>query len=225
MHLLLVEDSKRLQESLGAGLRRSGYAVDIAGDGESGLRYARHNPYDVIILDLMLPVLDGLTVLRQLRAEGNDTNVLVLTARRAVEQRVQGLREGADDYLGKPFAFDELLARIEALVRRRYQEKSPVLRVGPLALDTAARIVQRGGEDVQLSRREYALLEYLTFRKGEIVSREQIEDHLYGERDFPMSNAVDRLVCSLRKKIEAPGEAPLLRTRRGLGYMLDEPEP
>ncbi len=222
MHLLLVEDSKRLQESLGAGLRRSGYAVDIAGDGEEGLRYARHNPYDVVILDLMLPRLDGLSVLRHLREEGNQTHILILTARSEVEDRIEGLREGADDYLGKPFAFDELLARIEALVRRRYQEKSPVVHIGPLTFDVAARTVNRAGATIELSRREYALFEYLAYRKGEVVSRLQIEDHLYSERDFPMSNAVDRTICSLRKKIETPGCPPLLKTRRGLGYILDD---
>ncbi|MFG0251587.1 MAG: response regulator transcription factor [Phycisphaerales bacterium JB038] len=225
MHLLLVEDSIRLQESLGVGLRRSGYAVDIAGDGEQGLRYARHNPYDVVILDLMLPRMDGLTVLRHLREEGNQAHVLILTARSEVEDRVEGLRQGADDYLGKPFSFDELLARIEALVRRRYQEKSPTVRIGPLTFDAANKTVTRAGATVELSRREYALFEYLVYRKGDVVSRLQIEDHLYSERDFPMSNAVDRLVCSLRKKIEQPGSAPLLRTRRGLGYVLDDPSP
>jgi DNA-binding response OmpR family regulator len=226
MHLLLVEDSRRLQESLSAGLRRCGYAVDVAGDGEVGLRYARHNPYDVIILDLMLPKVDGLTVLRQLREGGNQTHVLILTAKSAVDERVHGLREGADDYLAKPFAFDELMARIEALVRRAYHAKNPTLTVGPLTIDTTARTVTRhsngaGNGDIRLSPREYALLEYLAFRKGQVVDRRQIEDHLYGERNFPMSNAVDRVVCTLRKKIEAPNEAPLLTTRHGLGYVLE----
>ncbi|MHC5003187.1 MAG: response regulator transcription factor [Planctomycetota bacterium] len=223
MHLLLVEDSRRLQESLRAGLQRCGYAVDVAGDGEAGLRYARHNPYDVIVLDLMLPRLHGLEVLRQLRQESNDTHVLILTAKGAVEDRVLGLREGADDYLGKPFSFDELLARIEALVRRRYRSKSPVISVGRLVVDTAARTVTLSGASVELSRREYALLEYLAFRKGQVVDRREIEDHLYGERNFPMSNAVDRIVCALRKRIEPDGERTLLRTRRGLGYILEDP--
>jgi len=149
--------------------------------------------------------------------------VLILTARDTTGDRVHGLREGADDYLVKPFSFDELLARVEALVRRRYRDKSPVIAVGPLSVDTTARTVTRDGEDIELSRREYALLEYLAYRRGQVVSRRQIEDHLYGERDFPMSNAVDRTVCTLRKKISPRGEPRLLRTRRGLGYILEEP--
>ena len=224
MHLLLVEDSRRLQASLGAGLRRCGFAVDLAADGETGLRFARHNRYDVIILDLMLPRLDGLSILRQLRSQRIDTHVLILTARDTVENRIEGLREGADDYLVKPFAFDELLARIEALIRRQYGEKRRVITVADLSIDTTARTVTRNGRRITLSRREYALLEYLAYRKGQVVARTQIEDHLYGERDFPMSNAVDRIVCTLRRKIDGAGEAALLSTRRGLGYVLEEPE-
>jgi DNA-binding response OmpR family regulator len=135
---------------------------------------------------------------------------------------VHGLRDGADDYLVKPFAFDELLARIEALVRRNYRAKNPTIVIGPLSIDTTARTVMRGRDEVELSQREYALLEYLAFRKGQIVDRRQIEDHLYGERNFPMSNAVDRMVCALRKKIEPAGGDPLLATRRGRGYILGE---
>jgi two-component system OmpR family response regulator len=225
MHVLLVEDSRRLQEALTTGLQRHGYAVDVAADGEAGLRCARHNPYDVIILDLMLPKIDGLTVLRRLREEGDGTHVLILTAKGTVNDRVDGLRDGADDYLVKPFSFDELLARIEALIRRSYHAKSPLITVGPLTIDTTARTVTRGSREISLSRREYALLEYLAYRTGEIVDRRQVEDHLYGERDFPMSNAVDRLVCALRKKIEQPGEERLLSTRRGLGYVLRGPTP
>ena len=224
MHVLLIEDSRRLQESLDEGLRRSGYAVDIAGDGEVGLRQARHNHYDVIILDLMLPKIDGLTVLRTLRERGDATHVIVLTARDRVDDRVQGLRLGADDYLPKPFAFSELLARIEALVRRAYRAKNPVIVVGPIVIDTSARTVMRGEQEIVLSQREYALLEYLAFRKGQVVDRRQIEDHLYGERNFPSSNAVDRMVCAVRKKIESPDDGgELLATRRGLGYVLNEP--
>jgi DNA-binding response OmpR family regulator len=227
MHLLLVEDSRRLQESLTTGLQRCGYAVDVAGDGETGLRYARHNSYDVVILDLMLPKIDGLTVLRHMRKEGNQAHVLILTARGTVNDRVHGLRDGADDYLIKPFSFDELLARVEALIRRSYRAKNPAITIGPLTIDTTARTVMRDGAQIKLSKREYALLEYLAYRKGHIVDRRQIEDHLYGERNFPMSNAVDRVVCTLRQKIEAGGESggggELLSTRRGLGYVLEEP--
>ena len=223
MHVLLVEDSRRLQKSLRTGLQRCGYAVDAVDDGESGLRYARHNHYDVIILDVMLPKIDGLSVLRMLRKEGNETHVLILTARSTVDDRVHGLRDGADDYLAKPFSFDELLARIEALVRRKYHAKNPVITVGPLVIDTSARTVVRDGKEIRLSKGEYALLEYLAFRKGHVVSRRQIEDHLYGERNFPMSNAVDRMVCTLRRKIEAGESESLLTTRRGLGFILGDP--
>jgi len=222
MHLLLVEDSRRLQDSLTRGLRRCGYAVDVAGDGETGLRFALHNTYDVIILDLMLPKLDGGVVLQRLRDAGHDTHVLILTAKNGVDDRVHGLRDGADDYLIKPFSFDELLARIQALIRRSYRSKNPVISIGPLTIDTSARTVTRDGAPIELSRREYALLEYLAFRKGQIVDRMQIEDHLYGERDFPMSNAVDRVICTLRRKIEPNGAQKILMTRRGLGYVLEE---
>lgn len=224
MHLLLVEDSRRLQESLGTGLRRCGYAVDIAPDGEAGLRFALHNDYDLIILDLMLPKIDGLTVLDRLRDAGHSTHVLILTAKDTINDRVSGLRRGADDYLIKPFAFDELLARVEALLRRRYESKTPAIRVGSLIIDTTARRVRREDGDIPLSKREYALLEYLAFRKGEVVSRNEIEDHLYGEDNFPMSNVVDRTVCALRKKLgDGPGEA-IITTRRGIGYLLEESE-
>ncbi|MCI0632145.1 MAG: response regulator transcription factor [Phycisphaerales bacterium] len=222
MHVLVVEDSRRLQESLSTGLERSGYAVDVADDGEAGLRYARHNNYDVIVLDLMLPKVDGSTVLRRLRKEGNQTHVLILTAKGSVNDRIHGLRDGADDYLGKPFSFDELLARIEALIRRGYGSKNPRITIGPLTIDTTGRTVRREGVEIKLSKREYALLEYLAYRRGQIVHRRQIEDHLYGERNFPMSNAVDRVVCTLRKKIGSEGEDGLLSTRRGLGFVLGE---
>ncbi|MCA9687801.1 MAG: response regulator transcription factor, partial [Myxococcales bacterium] len=181
---------------------RCGYAIDVAGDGVDGLRQARRGVYDVIVLDLNLPELDGLSVLRTLREEGDQTHVLILTARGRVDDRVTGLRSGADDYLGKPFAFDELVARIEALVRRDYGTKNPAITIGPLVVDTGARTVVRDGAAVTLARREYALLEYLAHRKGQVVDRREIEDHLYGDAEFPMSNAVDRLVCGLRKKIE-----------------------
>lgn len=221
MHVLLIEDSQRLRESLTQGLQRSGYGVDAAPDGPSGLRYALHNPYDVIVLDLMLPGLDGMSILRAVREKGNGAHVLILTARDHVEDRVLGLRAGADDYLVKPFSFDELLARIEALVRRGYGQKDPTIRVGPLAIDTVSRKVAHGATEVALTRREFALLEYLAFRRGQIVSRIEIEDHLYGEHDLPASNAVDRLVCALRKRIEPEGAPRVLHTRRGLGYLLE----
>ncbi len=223
MHVLLVEDSVRLRDSLTDGLQRSGYGIDAAADGEQALRYARHNDYDIIILDLMLPKVDGLTVLKELRAAEDPTHILILTARDSVDDRVEGLRLGADDYLTKPFAFEELVARLEALTRRSYRQKNPRITVGPLEIDTSARLVHCQGDELTMTRREYALLEYLAFRAGDIVSRRQIEDHLYGENNFPMSNAVDRLVCAIRRKLETVTDQKLLATRRGLGYMLQEP--
>jgi DNA-binding response OmpR family regulator len=220
MRLLLVEDSVRLQRAIGAGLRRAGYAVDVSGDGESGLHLAESNPYDVVILDLMLPGLDGLTLLRRLREGETDTQVLILTARDTVEDRVRGLRAGADDFLVKPFAFDELLARVQALCRRRHGQRNPRLAIGPLEIDTGARAVSRGGRPVALAPREYALLEYLAVRRGQVVSRGEIEEHLYDGRVELASNAVDSAICALRRRIDEPGGASLIETRRGHGYVL-----
>ena len=220
MRVLFVEDSKILQRSVAAALRRSGYAVDVTGDGEEGLWYAQSHPYDVIILDRMLPGLDGLTILQRLRQQGQTTQVLMLTAKDTVDDRVCGLRTGADDYLIKPFALDELLARVQALCRRHYQKKAPQLHVGDLEIDTASRTVARHGRAIELTAREYRLLEYLASRAGEVVSRTDIWAHVYDEHTEPMSNAVDSAVCILRRKIEGPGTAPLLHTRRGLGYVL-----
>jgi len=224
MRILLVEDSERLCRSIGTGLRRSGYAVDVATSGTEGLWYAQSNDYDVMILDLMLPGLDGLSLLRTLRGQGKETHVLVLTAKDTVEDRVVGLRAGADDYLIKPFAFDELLARVEALVRRRHGVKNPRLRLGELEMDTAARTVIRDGAPIELSPREYALLEYLVLHKGEVVSRSDIEAHIYDDRAEPMSNVVDAAVYALRRKLDKPGAASMIQTRRGMGYVFQPGE-
>jgi DNA-binding response OmpR family regulator len=220
MRILLIEDSPRLQRSLADGLRRTGYAVDIVGDGRQGLAWAQANDYDLIILDLMLPGLDGLALLKKLRQAGKETHVLILTAKDTVEDRVQGLQTGADDYLVKPFAFDELLARVQALLRRRHGRKNPVIRIGSLAIDTSARAVMVGGDAVSLAPREYALLEYLARRQGVVVSRADIERHIYDGAADIMSNVVDSAICGLRKKIDIPGEPSLVQTRRGMGYVL-----
>jgi DNA-binding response OmpR family regulator len=220
MRLLLVEDSERLQRSLGTGLRRAGHAVDVTGTGTDGLWRATSTAYDVIVLDVMLPGLDGLSVLRQLRERGRDAHVLLLTARDAVDDRVAGLRAGADDYLVKPFAFDELLARVEALGRRQSGRKSPVTRVGDLEIDGGARSVRRGDRPIPLLPREYALLAFLAERPGEVVTRTEIEARIYDDRADPMSNVVDSAVCALRRKIDRPGEPSLIVTRRRLGYVL-----
>lgn len=222
MRILLVEDSPRLQRSLGTALRKTGYAVDLAGDGEQGLWLAMSHDYDVIVLDIMLPKRDGLSVLTELRRQGKKVHVLLLTARDTVPDRVQGLQSGADDYLVKPFALEELLARVQALGRRAYGTKQPRLQVGDLEIDTLARCVRRAGQPVDLTAREYLLLEYLVRRRGQVVSRAEIEAHIYDEHVDPMSNVVDSAVCSLRKKLGAADSPALIHTRRGLGYVLEE---
>ena len=220
MRLLLVEDSPRLQATIALGLRKAGYAVDVSGDGEDALWRAREGSYDLVILDVMLPKMDGLTVLRKLRAAGSATHVLMLTVKDQVNDRVAGLRAGADDYLAKPFAFDELLARVEALVRRRYDKKNPVVRIGELELNTTARAASCHGEVMALTPREYRLLEFLAQRAGEVVSRAEIEEHIYTDEKDLFSNAVESAISALRKKLEAAGCGPLIHTRRGLGYVL-----
>ncbi len=220
MRLLLVEDSARLQATIALGLRKAGYAVDVSGDGEDALWRAREGSYDLVILDVMLPKMDGLTVLRKLRDAGNATHVLMLTVKDHVNDRVAGLRAGADDYLSKPFAFDELLARVEALVRRRYEKKNPVVRIGELEINTTARAVNCRGEMLALTPREYRLLEFLAQRVGEVVSRSEIEEHIYSDEKDLFSNAVESAISVLRRKIESAGCGPLIHTRRGLGYVL-----
>lgn len=221
MRILVVEDSVRLQRTLSHALRRSGYAVDLAGDGEEGLWLAESNPYDAIVLDIMLPKRDGLDVLRTLRARGQSTHVLLLTARDTVPDRVGGLAAGADDYLVKPFALEELLARVQALCRRAYGTKQPRLRVGDLEIDPSNRTVRRAGLAVELTAREYLLLEYLARRRGDVVTRSDIEAHIYDGQADPMSNVVDSAICVLRKKLGGAPAAPIIHTRRGHGYVLD----
>ena len=225
MRILVVEDSTRLAESVRAGLRKLGHGVDLTHDGPTGLSYARCNPYDVIVLDLMLPGKDGLSVLREYREQGGEAFILILTAKDTVDDRVTGLRQGADDYLIKPFSFDEFVARVEALGRRRSDGANPVLRIGDLEVDTAARRVRRCGQEIVLAPREYALLHLLASKQGMVVSREEIEDHLYDERTFPMSNAAQSAISSLRSRIAIDGARPLIHTRRGLGYVLEEAAP
>jgi DNA-binding response OmpR family regulator len=190
------------------------------GDGREGLAWAQAGDYDLIVLDLMLPGLDGLALLSRLRQAGKETHVLILTAKDTVEDRVRGLQTGADDYLVKPFAFDELLARIQALLRRRHGPKNPSIRIAHLEIDTSARAVSVAGDPVSLAPREYALLEYLARRRGVVVSRTDIERHIYGGTAELMSNAVDSAICALRRKIDVPGEPSLVQTRRGMGYVL-----
>jgi DNA-binding response OmpR family regulator len=220
MRILLIEDSAKLVDSLRLGLTKSGYEVASAANGELGLRMALGGSWDVVVLDLMLPELDGHEVLRRLREAGSDVLVLILTALGAVEDRIRGLQAGADDYLAKPFSFDELLARLQALTRRRFGYKTPVLKIGDLEIDTVGRSVHRRGASITLSHREYRLLELLAFRQGETVSRMEIEEHLYGSRSLPLSNVVDSAVCYIRAKLKEHGDAPLIHTRPRLGYVL-----
>ncbi|MBI1320262.1 MAG: response regulator [Candidatus Hydrogenedens sp.] len=224
MRVLLIEDSPRLSEYVSRGLRRAGFAVDVALDGEEGQFLADSGEHDVIVLDRLLPGKDGMAILRALRERGSDVHVLMLTAKDTVEDRVAGLQEGADDYLIKPFAFEELLARVQALARRAYGVKKNVLAIGPLAIDLTQRTAARDGELLALRPREYALLEYLALRAGELVTRTDIERHIYDEQAEPMSNVVDSAICSLRKLVDAPGADSLITTRRGQGYVFGIPE-
>lgn len=220
MRLLFVEDSKRLQQTVGTALRRAGFAVDVCGDGTEGLWLAETNEYDTIVLDIMLPGIDGLTLLRRLRERGRNTHVLLLTARDTVADRVQGLHAGADDYLLKPFALEELLARVHALCRRSYNSTQSLITVGDLEVDTAAHTVSRSGRLLTLQAREYALIEYLARRAGHVVSRTEIEAHIYDGNTGLMSNVVDSAICTLRRKLHTANSAPLIHTRRGIGYVM-----
>jgi len=223
MRILLVEDSQRLQKSVGKALRKSGYAVDISSEGEGGLWLAESNDYDAIILDIMLPKLDGLSLLRRLREKGRRTPILLLTARDTVEDRVNGLQTGADDYLVKPFALRELLARVQVLCLRQYDNKTNRIVVADMEIDLTARLAERAKQRLDLTAREYMLLEYLALRRGQIVTRSEIETHIYSESVDLMSNVVDSAICALRKKLESSGGPQLIHTKRGLGYILKEP--
>ncbi|MCA9256214.1 MAG: response regulator transcription factor [Phycisphaerales bacterium] len=220
MRILVVEDYGPLRESLRQGIQEAGFAVDVSAEGEEGLWYAQSNDYDAIVLDIMLPGMDGVTIVRRLRAAGSHTPILLLTARDTVEDRVLGLDSGADDYLTKPFAFDELLARLRVMTRRKYDKPAPVLRIEDLELDTARRTVRRAGRDIELTAREYALLEFLMHRAGDVVSRADIWEHLYEFNSTADSNVVDVYIGYLRKKLEAPALPRLIHTRRGQGYRL-----
>ncbi len=220
MRVLVVEDYEPVREALVQGLREAEFAVDSASDGDAGLWYATSNDYDVIVLDLMLPGTDGLTLLRRLRKAGGKSHVLILTAKDTTQDRVSGLDLGADDYLVKPFAFKELLARVRALVRRRYSAKSPVIVVEDLEIDSTTRTVRRGGRRIDLTPKEYVLLQYLALRPGELVTRSEIWEHAYEFNSEAESNVVDVTIGHIRRKLDGPGLAKLIHTRRGHGYVL-----
>jgi DNA-binding response OmpR family regulator len=220
MRILLIEDYRPLVKTLRQGLEEEGFAVDVATDGEEGDFKARTSEYDIIILDLMLPKVDGLALLQKWRSSGLSTQVLVLTARGDLGDKVRGLDLGADDYLTKPFEFDELYARLRALIRRGHQVKSPVLQIQDLEIDTAARTVCRAGRPIDLTPREYSLLEYLAFHRGKVVTRTMLWEHLWDEHNQSTSNVVDVYIRYLRNKIDKGYDPPLILTRWGEGYML-----
>jgi DNA-binding response OmpR family regulator len=225
VRILLVEDQLPLVRALRQGLEEEGFAVDSATDGEEADVKARTTPYDVIILDVMLPKVDGLTLLKRWRQSGITTHVLMLTARGSTEDKVTGLDSGADDYLSKAnLDFNELHARVRALIRRGHQKKSPMIRVHDLTLDTAARSVTRGSKKILLTPREYALLEFLAFHAGSVVTRTMIWEHLYDEYDENTSNVVDVYIRYLRNKIDKGFEKQLILTKWGEGYMLRGPD-
>jgi len=223
MRILLVEDESRIASFIRRGLEEEGHAVDVAADGDEGLHLATVNPYDVLVLDVMLPRLNGVEVCRLLRAQGNATPVLMLTARDAAEDVVAGLDAGADDYLTKPFAFAVLLARLRALQRRQSLDKRPIRRVADLELDPASREVRRAGQSIELSNREYALLDYLLERPGRVLTRAMIGERCWDMHFDTESNVIDVYVGYLRRKLEAPGQAKLIHTVRGVGYVVREP--
>ena len=220
MRLLVIEDYEPIRSALVQGFTEEGFAVDSTGDGKEGLWYARDEAYDAIVLDLMLPGLDGLSLLRKIRAEEKNCPVIILTAKDQIDDRVLGLNEGADDYLVKPFAFEELLARVNALVRRQYQVSSSAIEVGALSINLTAKSVEYDQTQVRLTQMEYAILEMLALRAGDVVSRTELSDHLYGFDAEPNSNAIDVHIAQLRRKLEGPDRPRLIHTRRGMGYRL-----
>ena len=224
MRLLVVEDFQPLRETLETGLREAGFAVDSVSDGEHAMRKIANDPYDAIVLDLMIPKIDGMTVLKTLRSGGSTIPVLILTARDAVDDRVKGLDGGADDYLVKPFAFEELLARVRAMVRRNYESRQVEITIGGLKIETAAQRVFRDGDEIEMTAREYALLEYLARREGEVVTRDDIWNHVYDFSSSATSNVIDVYIGYLRRKLDSPDKDSYIQTLRGRGYRMQSPD-
>lgn len=222
MRILLVEDEAELSAVVKKGLEEAGYSVDAASDGEEGLYMATEYPVDAVILDVMLPKLDGISLLTRLRREGVKIPVIMLTAKDTLSDKIKGLDVGADDYLTKPFEFDELLARLRSLLRRGSEVKEAVIQIADLTIDTASHEVKRGGKVIKLSAREYALLEYLAYRKGSVVTRGEITEHIYDESFDKDSNIIDVYMNYLRGKIDKGFKGKLLHTVRGAGYILKE---
>ena len=223
MRLLLTEDDKKIASFILKGLKEAGYAVDLAAEGEEGLYMAMHETYDVLIMDLMLPKLDGLSIIDALRKNKINTPVLILSAKRTVEERVKGLQAGGDDYLTKPFAFTELLARVQALIRRSSNAiEATTLTVGDLIVNLTSREVTRGGKKIELQPKEFSLLEYLMRNAGRVVSKTMIMEHVWDYNFDPQTNVVEARICRLREKIDRNFERKLIHTLRGVGYVLKE---
>jgi two-component system copper resistance phosphate regulon response regulator CusR len=222
MRVLVVEDDERIAGFVSKGLRESSYAVDVVTDGNKALYQILLYQYDVIILDVMLPGTDGFNVCREVRKSGNQTPILMLTARDAVEDKITGLDTGADDYITKPFAFEELLARLRALLRRQSKLRPSSIVVADLEIDMSARRVHRGGSEIPLTAKEYALLEYLARERGKVVGRTEISEHVWDETFDPFSNLIEVYIRRLRVKIDEGYERQLIHTRRGAGYVLDD---
>ncbi len=223
MRILLVEDEPRIASFIRRGMEEEQHAVDVAADGDEGLHLAVVNPYDILVLDVMLPRLNGIELCRLLRAHGNATPVLMLTARDSTEDVVAGLDAGADDYLTKPFAFAVLLARLRALQRRQSLDKRPTRHAADLELDPISREVRRSGQLIELSNREYALLDYLLERPGRVLTRAMIGERCWDMSFDTESNVIDVYVGYLRRKLDTPGRPKLIHTVRGVGYVLREP--
>ena len=224
MRVLLVEDDPRIARFISKGLREQSYAVDVTADGEDALYKLAVNDYDAVILDLMIPGRDGFEVCSELRATGSNVPVLMLTARDAVQDRVRGLDAGADDYLTKPFEVAELLARLRALLRRGHAVQPATITIADLIIDTRPHRVTRGGRKIELTAKEYALLEYLARERGRVLSRAEIAEHVWDENFDPFSNLIDVNINRLRRKIDDGFSMPLIHTRRGEGYMLSTPD-
>ena len=221
MKVLVIEDSKKLQKSLRAGLRQLGYAVDVAVDGEEGIKFAIHFDYDVIVLDLMLPKKSGLEVLNEIRQSNRNPEILILSARDQTQDRIDGLKRGADDYLVKPFAFDELHARIQALVRRRFNQKSPTLSIGQISIDTSLHIAFCGAESFPFTRTEMSILEYLALNRGRVISPEMLHNQIFDSSTFSSKNSIEVHISSLRKKIREQNIESPIKTKRGFGYFIN----
>jgi heavy metal response regulator len=222
MRILLVEDEKRMASFIERGLKEERYVVDVATTGENGLFLAEVNPYDLIILDVMLPDTDGIAVCRELRAKKIDGPILILTARDSVKDKVQGLDSGADDYLTKPFSFEEFLARVRALLRKKRADRSTLLKVGDLELDQLSHKVSRAGKEISLTGREYAFLEFLMLHASEVVTRSMIAEHVWNENFDSLTNVFDVYVYRLRSKVDRDFKKPLIRSLRGVGYMIKD---